>query len=406
MKRFVVIALVVLGAGAALAIQFVPGLLGPTKTPPPPQDTTIRQVAALGRIRPEDGAIDVGADATRRVARLLAEEGQSVKKGEILAYLDNHDEMQAAAAFALAQFEGGKAQLKYRTALEEANIAKAEAELRSVEELTPLDIAIQELAVEKGGQELELARKEAKRLDALVGKGSASREDLEKKSAEVAQRTIQLKSSSEELRRWKGALKLNVAKAQANLDSARANLKYYQANIDLDSLGKSMEQAQARLNTSIVRAPADGTILKIRTRPGEVVRNPGVLTMGKLSSMWVLAEVYENDLPRIKEGQTATVTAAALSEPLSGRVTLVGRLISRQSVVDVDPTAATDARVAEVLVRLDRAEPAARMINLQVTVRIDVEPHADKSQAPAHQAMSAGRMSLSAGSDRAGRKEP
>jgi HlyD family secretion protein len=404
-KRFVVIALVVLGAGAALAILFVPGLLGTTKTPPP-QDTTIRQVAALGRIRPEDGTIDVGADATRRVARLLAEEGQLVKKGEILAYLDNHDEMQAAAAFALAQYEGGKAQLKYRTSLEQANIAKAEAELRSVEELTPLDIAIQELTVEKGSQELVLAQKEAKRLDTLVGKGSASREDLDKKSAEVVQRTIQLKSSSEELRRWKGALKLNIAKAQANLDSAQANLKYYQANIDLESLSKSLEQARARLVSSIVRAPADGTILKIRTRPGEVVRNPGVLTMGNLSTMWVLAEVYENDLPRIKEGQSATVTAAALTEPLSGRVTLVGRLISRQSVVDVDPTAATDARVAEVLIRLDRAEPAARMINLQVTVRIDVEPHADKSQAPAPQAVSAGEMSPTAGSGRAGRNGP
>src|SRR5439155_13853368 len=180
-------------------------------------------------------------------------------------------------------------------------------------------------------------------------------------------------------RRQKAAFQINKAKAKANLDSARANLKDYQANIDLESLGKSMEQARARLNSSIVRAPADGQILKIRTRPGEGVRNPGGLTMGKLSTMWVLAEVYENDLLRIKEGQTAMVTAAALAEPLSGRVTLVGRLISRQTVVDVDPTAATDARVAEVLVRLDRAEPASRMINLQVTVRIDVEPAADKS---------------------------
>lgn len=373
MKRYVVIVLAVLVAGAVLAMLFVPSLLGPPKTQALP-DTTIRQVAALGRIRPENGIIDVGADATRRVARLLVEEGQSVKKGEILAYLDNHEDLQAGAAFALAQYEGGKAQLKYRTALEQANIAKAEAEIRSVEELTPLDIAVQELAVEKGRQELELAQKEAKRLDALVGKGSASREDLDKKSSEVIQRTIQLKSSSEELRKQKAAFQINKAKAQANLDSARANLKYSQASIDLESLGKSLEQAQARLKSSIVRAPADGQILKIRTRPGEVVRIPGVLTMGKLSTMWVLAEVYENDLPRIKEGQTATVRAAALAEPLSGRVTLVGRLISRQSVIDVDPTAATDARVAEVLVRLDRAEPAARMINLQVTVRIDVEP--------------------------------
>jgi HlyD family secretion protein len=397
-------ALGVLGIGAALATLYFLGLLGPMKSPAPP-DTAVRQVAALGRIRPEDGTIEVGADASRRVARLLVEEGQLVKKGEILAYLDNHEELQAAAAFAEAQYQGGKAQLAYRTAFEEANIAKAAAELRSVEELTPLDIAIQEFTVEKGRQELELAQKEAKRLDKLVDKGSASREDLDKKSTEVVQRTIQLKSSSEELRRQRTAFEINKAKAQASLDSARANLKYYQANIDVESLGKSMEQARARLNSSIVRAPADGQILKIRTRPGEVVRNPGVLTMGKLSTMWVLAEVYENDLLRIKEGQTATVTATALAEPLSGRVTLVGRLISRQAVVDVDPTAATDARVAEVLVRLDRAEPAARMINLQVTVRIDVEPDADKTQAR-HHAMSADRRSRSDDPGRAGRDGP
>ena len=92
MKRYAVMALAVLGIGASLATLFFLGLLGPKKKPAPP-DTTVRQVAALGRIRPEDGTIDVGADATRRVARLLAKEGQSVKKGEILAYLDNHEEI-------------------------------------------------------------------------------------------------------------------------------------------------------------------------------------------------------------------------------------------------------------------------------------------------------------------------
>jgi HlyD family secretion protein len=127
--------------------------------------------------------------------------------------------------------------------------------------------------------------------------------------------------------------------------------------------------------------------------------------MGQLRTMWVLAEVYENDLLRIKEGQTATVTAAALAEPLYGRVTLVGRLISRQAVVDVDPTAATDARVAEVLVRLDRAEPAARMINLQVTVRIDVRPDADKSHARVRRHVGE-RMSLTEGPVRAERDGP
>ena len=46
------------------------------------------------------------------------------------------------------------------------------------------------------------------------------------------------------------------------------------------------------------------------------------------------------------------------------------------------------------------------MINLQVTVRIDVEPHADKSQAQASHARSGGEMSLTKGSGPAGRDGP
>ena len=379
MRRLLLIILGVVIAGGVLVISLVPGLFGP-RTPPVLPDTTVRVVAALGRIRPEGGTIDVGADAMRRVGYLLVEEGQLVKKGDILAYLDNHEEMKAATAYAEAQLAGGKTQFAQRTALEQANIAKVEAELKSIEELTPLDIAIQELTVEKNKQELDLAQKEANRLEKLVQKGSASREDFEKKTAEVGQRTLMHRSSQEEVKRLKTAFTLNKAKAQASLDSARANLKYYQASIDLDSLGKSLDQARVREKNSVVTSPANGQVLQIHTQPGEVVRNPGILTMANLKKINVIAEVYESDLLRIKEGQRATITATALAKPLSGRVTLVGRLIKRQTVFNANPTAATDARVGDVWIRLDDAEQAARLINLQVTVQIDVAPKAGMSQ--------------------------
>ena len=343
MRRLLLIILGIVVVAGGLTFLLVPGLFGP-RNPPTPPDATVRVVAALGRIRPEGGTIDVGADATRRVGSLLVAEGQSVKKGDVLAYLDNHEEMQAAAAYAEAQLAGGKTQFAQRTAFEQANIAKVEAELKSIEELTPLDIAIQELTVEKNQKELDLAQKEANRLETLVQKGSASREDYERKAAEVGQRSLVLRSSLEELKRLKMAFALNKTKAQASLDSARANLKYFQASIDLESLGKSLEQARLRVKTAVVTAPTNGQVLQIHTRPGEVVRNPGILTMANLYTINVVAEVYESDLRRIKEGQRATITATALGEPLSGRVTLVGRLIKRQTVFNANPTAATDAQ--------------------------------------------------------------
>lgn len=358
--------------GGTLLVLFQQSWLRPRQLPAPAP--TVRAVTALGRIRPENGIIEVGADASRRVARLLVEEGQAVTKDEVLAYLDSHEELQAAAALAEAQCEGGKAQLASRTVMEQASIARAGAELKMVLELAPLEKAIQELTVAKGRSELELVQKELQRLEKLVDKGSVTREDVDRKTAEATQRMLLVKSAEEELRRLKSASDINHAKAQANLDLAVANLKYSQASIDVESLGKSAAQARSRLNSAIVRAPAAGHVLKVRCRPGEQVSHPGILTLANLDAMGVVAEVHENDLLRVHEDQTVRVTAAALTEPLTGRVVRVSRLIDRQTAFDLNPTATTDARVAAVHIRLDRAALATRLLNLQVTVIIDVEP--------------------------------
>jgi HlyD family secretion protein len=365
-----VIVIALIAVGAVAVNHYYPNLLRPAQQPVAAVEP-VTTVAALGRIRPEGGIIDVGADAVRRVARLMVDEGQTVKKGDILAYLDNYAEVMASVTYGESQLEGGKSQLKSRTALEQANIDKAELELKSVEQLTPLEIQVQEQTAEKNRLELALAQQEAKRLAALADKGSASREDADKKASEVAQKIIQVASAEAELKRMKAAFAINRAKAQASLDFARANLKYYQVNIDIESLVKNLDLTRTRMSNAIVQAPTDGQILKIRTRPGEVMRKEGVLTMGNLSTMEVLAEVYETDLMRLQPGQPAKITADALAEPLTGRVVVVGRLINRQTVFSVDPAAPTDARVAEVRIRLEQPEPAARLVNLQVTAIID-----------------------------------
>jgi HlyD family secretion protein len=356
-----------LTAGGLVAYHFLtPAPVQKKMTPPSRQE-----VAALGRIWPGGGILEVGL-ASGRVTRLLVTEGQTVKKGEVLAYLDNYEDLLAAARYAQSQFEGGQTQLKYRTVFEKANIEKAKAELDSIEQLAPAEIKVQEQTVEKNRLELELAQAEVARLERLVAKSAAPREDLEKKNSEVAQRTTQVRAATAELNRMKLAFPLNKAKARAALESAKANLPYSQASIDLTSLQKNQELAQARVNTSIVVAPTDGRVLRIRTRAGEAVRNQSILTLADLRAMWVVAEVYESDLLSIREGQRAKITSRVLPEAIAGKVMQVGRLINRQTVFDLDPAAATDARVGEVRILLDSAEPASRVVNLQVTATIEV----------------------------------
>jgi HlyD family secretion protein len=71
-------------------------------------------------------------------------------------------------------------------------------------------------------------------------------------------------------------------------------------------------------------------------------------------------------------GNPVEVTAEALPQPLKGRVTRIGLEVGRQTVIDANPAANTDARVVKVTAALEPGSSrlARRLTNLQVTARI------------------------------------
>jgi HlyD family secretion protein len=123
----------------------------------------------------------------------------------------------------------------------------------------------------------------------------------------------------------------------------------------------AVRQAQADLDLAYVRAPQTGQVLKVHTWAGEVVGNEGILELGRTGQMMVVAQVYESDFKKVRLGQTAVITSDAFNGPLRG-----------QDVLDTDPTAAADARVVEVRIRLDpnSSQQVANLTNLEVTVQI------------------------------------
>jgi len=333
-------------------------------------------VSALGRIRPLHDVVEVGVDASRRLAKLLVKEGQSVKKGDVLAYLEEYEELQAAAEHAASRLQGGRAQLAARLECEMANIARAEADVNSLKTNYPKDLEIQETSIEKLKSELALARQESERYERLHRANSVSREEFDRKTTEVVQRGKSLQMAEAELSKLKAGFPLELVKAESNLALAKATLTLAQSTIDIPTLERSVEMAKAQLSRAVVSAPSDGQILKIRTRPGEVVRSQTILAMADLESMCVVAEVYETDLLRLQAGQKVVVTAAALPRPLTGQVLFVGRSINQQAVFDLDPASPSDSRVAEIRILLDEAHPASRLVNLQVAVAIEAPAEA------------------------------
>lgn len=183
-------------------------------------------------------------------------------------------------------------------------------------------------------------------------------EDLAAASAQAQQALARAEAT---LKRWDtGAVdtQADVVVAQAALDAAR---------IDLERATRDLAKAE-------VRAPVAGVVLEIAGRPGQRPGTEGLMTLGQTDRMMALVEVFQTEIGRLRVGQAVELSAAPLATPLTGRVERVGLLVGRQNLVSDDTAANTDARVIEVLVRLDRESStrAANLSNLEAVARIDV----------------------------------
>ena len=136
---------------------------------------------------------------------------------------------------------------------------------------------------------------------------------------------------------------------------------------DLVKLEGQLREAQAQrkglqvdLANSELRAPLDGTVLKINSRVGERPGEGGVLELGAGDQMEAVAEVYESDINRVRVGQTVQLVSenGGFSGSLQARVIRIAPQVRQRSVLSTDPTGDADARVVEVRLALDPTDAA------------------------------------------------
>ncbi len=99
------------------------------------------------------------------------------------------------------------------------------------------------------------------------------------------------------------------------------------------------------------------------------------MNIGNIERMTAEVEIYQTQIGDVNLGDPVVITANALPTPLQGTVSQIGLEVERQTLIDDDPAANTDARIVEVTVMLDEASSnlAARFTNLQVVATIQVD---------------------------------
>lgn len=268
-----------------------------------------QNIGALGHIEPKGGVVRLMGEQGDTVANILVREGQTVKQGQALAEFAN-------------------------LPLLEVELAQARLAVREAQELGSTNALLQENRIKSAEADLELARKSFENLD-RIGKDAFS-------AMQIDQRKSQIKIS------------------EINLNSARLELERLrrQTSIQLASAQEKVKAAQERLDRATLKAPSDGTLLEINKRVGEVCGGEPFLLMADLSVMYVVADIFEADVPALTIGLEASITGKALGKTKKGRVESIGRLVQVKS------------KEAKVRIRLDEAEESSRLINSEVNVSI------------------------------------
>lgn len=352
------------GAGERLGGLPSFGKLRPNGTP--------TALAALGRLTPRGNVIEIGGLLGDRLEKLVVEEGNWVKQGTILGYLESHLERKAERDAIAAQLAEAKARLAAELTFLDAQIKEAEVGVEQAGKLDPLDVAAHKAKTQLLESELATAQTDLDRLQSLTTPGAVSPQKLAQQVQVVSRFRHELAAAKAMLAKASAGQGLNRKRAEVVLETARAGRKKAETGAQLDSLAKNLALADVRLERTVLRAPRDGEILKVLSRPGERVDQKPILKMGDTRTMVAIAEVYETDVLLVQSGQRARVTSPALPQALTGTVDKVGRIIYKNDVHTIDPAASADARVVEVAIRLDPSETASRMTNLQVDVLIEL----------------------------------
>jgi HlyD family secretion protein len=299
-------------------------------------------VGALGRVEPASRIRTLtqpGGMAVTRLDRLLVAEGDRVEAGALLAEFADAPQKDAAVAQARAAVAEAR-----------ASLARMRAAGR------PSEVEAQRARIAALSTQEDLAAREAERSERLVPTGAGAVAAADRNRAAAVRLAAERRQAEAELDSLLSSRPEDIALSEARLAAAEA----------------ALTKAEADAELSRVRAPFAGTILRIMARPGDQVGSDGLLELGDLTRMDVVADVYETDLPRLRPGAPAEILVPGESQRFAATVREIGWTVRRQTQASTDPVAAVDSRTVEVRLTLDEAgsEALRRRSNMQVQVAI------------------------------------
>jgi HlyD family secretion protein len=245
-----------------------------------------KSVVATGKIQPVTN-VEVKSKASGIVQKLLADYGDTVKKGQVLAELDKQQ--------ILAQVNQQRASLEAAEAAERAAAADLER-----------------AKVDAEGPDVPLLKRAYERAQGMAKDGVVSASALED-----AQKNYELAVNKQQL-------------GKANVISSAAKLRQAQAQVS--QAKAQLEEKEEEYRNSTIVAPLDGMVLSRDVETGDAVSSILVLgssatlvmTLGDIHEVYVKGKVDETDIGKVYIGQPARIKVESYKDrTFSGKVTKI-----------------------------------------------------------------------------------
>jgi HlyD family secretion protein len=299
--------------------------------------------------------VNIAFKTAGRLTERAVDEGDAVKKGQVVARLDR-DQLTAqrdreAAGLASAQEQLAQAQtaLEWERATLAGDVEQRKADLASNEshllELKngsrPQEIQESRAAVEAAQSELDRAKRDWDRAQTLYKNDDISTEQYDQyrnrwQSADAALKQAQqrdalvqagprveiVQAAQGQVEKTRGALKM----AEANtLEIKRREQELLTRRAEIERAKASLALIDAELADTIAYSPVDGVVLVKSADVGEVLGvGTTVVTVGDIDHPWLRGYVNETALGKIKVGAKAKVTTDSYpGKVYEGRVSFI-----------------------------------------------------------------------------------
>jgi HlyD family secretion protein len=322
---------------AVVGVAAATGLQASISRAADPPDDRSWQAVAPGRVEPWSGEIKIAAPVLGRIGEVLVAVNDRVFVGEPLIRIED-DEARARIATADAQIA-----LRKRARNDQLTSSRA-AERRRAEDWVA--------DAERGVFEAQ----------ASVDQAAAARRGAHASEADVAAARVALARERDRLKQRRSELR--------NLEDDKNTPLPTQTEGALNVARAELLLAQAGLEKLAIRAPVDGTVLRVNARPGELATPAApqpLMLIGDISQLRVRAELDERDFGEIKIGQPVLVRSSAFrGREFAGKVSSIAPLVDAGRINARDQRGLSDVRVVEVMV--DLAEPGPLAVGMKVDV--------------------------------------